>query len=530
MSTTRGIKPRKKRAAYRGKGCRLRSTKFAFHFIAKSRTAFPKLYFHTDSNLTQYICFPFDCCTFTKLLRLVQGSPLHVNGTSTVIPPGQLPLRDAGAHDNDGSPSSTLQDLPASFKPPSLSLGGNEAGGGSTREQDLMLMTPTSGFLSMYEDEKRRSTTAEANAMQFPSARSTAQPQKLGASCDSGITGSGLDGLAVPKVDWAKPSPRARSQLHADVQQSAKQEFEAASQAWAVAKAVRHVKDVYSSQPKEMRSTMAVPLEMVPFFGFLTEAGKRSIMRQLVAKFRHDYHANAGRVPPVPGSGTNVGGVRREGLGSSGPMFWPPQGPSDMKAPTPLHAAAAAVEPVNVYGASELDNLFDGDNFPMDEQELKHLWTISPRGNGASATPSGTSLGYEDGAAPIGSVSMSPRANAKHERFKPGPTRFPLNGSAVSSSPFNRQQKAPSAYPGTLPSAAAAAAAGVAQHMRSGSVGSERESASQASLASITSDDIGALIGSDPGFGLASGSDTFNFELKDEDMQQWANGDFTGSM
>ena len=71
---------------------------------------------------------------------------------------------------------------------------------------------------------------------------------------------------------------------------------------------------------------------------------------------------------------------------------------------------------------------------------------------------------------------------------------------------------------------------GVAQHMRSGSVGSERESASQASLASITSDDIGALIGSDPGFGLASGSDTFNFELKDEDMQQWANGDFTGSM
>ena len=465
-----------------------------------------------------------------KLLRLVQGSP-HINGSSTVTPPGQLSLRGVGDIDNDGSPSSTLQDLPASFRPPSLSLGGEEGGGDLRKHHGTSLMTPTSDFLSMYEEERMRAASAEAGRSQLMQAAS--QPQKLGASCDSGITGSGLGGLAVPEVQWAKPSPRGRAQgsIDSSASVSAKHDFEMASQAWAVAKAVRHVKDVYSSQPRDVRSTMVVPLEMVPYFGFLNEEGKRSIMRQLVANFRHDYHASGGHVPAVPGSGSSSASVRREGWRAMGLNLPGQQVPPDLKAPTPLHAAAAAVEPVNVYGAGELDTLFEGDNFPMNEQELKHLWTISPRSEFANGGAVGGN-GRDDGTAVTSSVSasMSPRANAKHDRPKPGPTRFPLNGNGASSSPFHRQLKTQPLYPGSLPSAAAAAAAGVAQHMRGGSVGSERESASQASLASITSDDIGALIGPDTSFGITPGNDNFNFELKDEEMQQWANGDFSSGM
>ena len=67
----------------------------------------------------------------------------------------------------------------------------------------------------------------------------------------------------------------------------------------------------------------SVPLEMLPYFRLLNEEGKKSIMKQLV----HKHMGTAG----TPSAGT------------------------------PLHAAAATVEPVDVDGDRDLDKLFEGD-------------------------------------------------------------------------------------------------------------------------------------------------------------------------
>lgn len=456
----------------------------------------------------------FFCCISTQLLRLVQGPQLRMKGAPAVTPPGHILLSGISGDDRDGSPRSTLQDLPASFRPPSLSLGSNDSQGDHefAKQVDPSIMTPTSVFLRGYEEEKLRPASSLLGA-EF-----LASSQKLGATYGSDTAVPGLSEL-VPKIEWAKPSPRGKMSSSMDIPsgKGAQQDFEIASQAWAVAKAVRHVKDVYYSQSREARSSMSVPLEMVPYFGFLNEAGKRSIMRQLVAKFRHDYHSMGGNVSAVPGFASNDNHSRREYWGNIEPNMQSHHGFLGPKNPTPLHAAAASIEPVNVNGAHELNDLFEGDNFPMNEQELKHLWTLSPRFGGSTLDENGEDTALLTANSSAGAI-MSPRRNTVQEPTRSVPTKFSLNGGALAiGSPFNRLQKGQQqTLLSALPSAASAAAAEAAHYMRGGTTGSE--SASQASIASITSDEMGALVGPDVGFGIAPGGDSFNFELKEEEL------------
>lgn len=280
-------------------------------------------------------------------------------------------------------------------------------------------MTPNSGFLAHFERASQVDTGFTPRGWNRTGFSSTPV-----ASVD----------VPVPKMDFSKPSPSAaRSNGFFSEPTFAEPTFRH-RKARAVQKAVREVRGALDATEGQQQS---VPLEMLPYFRLLNDEGKKSIMKQLVHK-----HMGTATTP---------------------------------SAGTPLHAAAATVEPVDVDGDRELDKLFEGDPL-LSDKELSALWTISPTGpSKASPYPSHKS-------------PNKPKMRGSPPRASP--PRFPTGGG-------NSEYEA---------AVAAAAAA-----MQTGSEASETRSQS---MASFTSEDM--QLAMDLGDGAASQlPENFNFTEED---------------
>jgi len=205
--------------------------------------------------------------------------------------------------------ATSLATLPPTLRPPSLAIGtaGLEPNLSMGAQPSMPSMTPASSFLHRYEHE----------------------------TLHQGHNGAGVLSPRSGLAQAPNPAP-SRTEAH---------------QA-AVKRAVVEVKQSLATENPQQ-----VPLDMLPYFRFLNEDGKRSMLRQLILKYKNGHAKTpSGR---AFATATNGRATHLNGDGAA--------------------SASSAHGSRELEGMVELvdDKLF---NEPLlTDQELRELWSASPR-------------------------------------------------------------------------------------------------------------------------------------------------------
>jgi hypothetical protein len=394
--------------------------------------------------------------------------------------------------------------------------------------------TPTSAFLATYEREAR----AEAEASVLEAAGSSASVG-FGTARES----RGAKVAAVPRVEWAVPSPRARlppptaplpsASAAAAATQRAAGSADAAGCEGALAWASQQVR----AAARRCHAAVGDPPldQLLPVFPYLSADAQRSVMKMLVLKHKLDRAERTyARGSLGSSSGSHGGGSRRAASPNGyGLAHRPPpwgghgEGGGGLRsggAGTPLHAAAAAVEPFEPRSSADVAGLFRSseDLYAMSDAELAKLWAVSPTaaasasntpGAGSSHGGAGTagagSLGRGGGNSSNSSSGGSSSGGSSSSRMMPPPptasfgalppSRAAATAAATAAAAFSRAAAAAAALARQQTRAAAGGGRGPGNATASatpwgGGGLSDRDSDS---VATFNSDDMLASLGAD---------------------------------